>query len=166
MILVLLGTQKHQFPRIIEYVLQLCQEEKLAEEIIIQCGNTDYHLVASKFSAKISLIEYLPDYESLIKRANLVVCHAGVGIIMDCLKHQKKIITIPRQQKLGEHLNDHQQELAQELSVHNYLMMATTYLNFKKKYCAILTHEFKPYVSNNYLFNYQLNQLIEQMLGD
>jgi UDP-N-acetylglucosamine transferase subunit ALG13 len=44
-----------------------------------------------------------------------VVGHGGTGTILNALKFQVPIIVVPRRHHYGEHVDDHQVELAQRL---------------------------------------------------
>lgn len=46
----------------------------------------------------------------------MVVCHAGVGTIMTALKLGHMPIVIPRLQRYGEHVDDHQCDIAGRLA--------------------------------------------------
>ena len=45
----------------------------------------------------------------------MVVTHAGVGSILTCLLNGKRPVVVPRLAGLGEHVDDHQLELARRL---------------------------------------------------
>ena len=51
-----------------------------------------------------------PDYGAAIRRARLVVAHAGVGSIVSASELGKPIVVLPRRAALGEHTSDHQVE--------------------------------------------------------
>lgn len=46
--------------------------------------------------------------DELIRQAELVVAHAGMGSILTALRFQRPILIMPRKAVLGEHRNDHQ----------------------------------------------------------
>ena len=50
-------------------------------------------------------------FNNLIKEADLVITHGGVGSIMSAVKLGKKVIAVPRLKKYDEHVNDHQLEI-------------------------------------------------------
>lgn len=50
------------------------------------------------------------------KNARLVICHAGVGAILDARRYRKPLIVVPRQKLFGEHFDNHQMEIAHVLS--------------------------------------------------
>lgn len=47
-------------------------------------------------------------FKNYIKGADLIISHAGVGVISECLKVDKKPFVVCRRSKLNEHINDHQ----------------------------------------------------------
>jgi UDP-N-acetylglucosamine transferase subunit ALG13 len=50
-----------------------------------------------------------------IQNSQLVVSHAGIGTIFLCKEYGIPIIIIPKRKKYGEHMNDHQLEIAKTL---------------------------------------------------
>lgn len=107
LILVLCGTQKQDFTRIMRLVEPIADQE----EIVVQAGHNEYD------TDKMKLFSFIPNEEmnELYERANLIVTHAGAGSILQGIKHNKKIIAVPRLKKYHEHVNDHQIELANKL---------------------------------------------------
>ena len=52
------------------------------------------------------------EFISIVKSADLIIAHAGMGTVITCLTMQKKVIVFPRLHKLKEHRNDHQEHTA------------------------------------------------------
>ena len=46
--------------------------------------------------------------DDFVKRASLVVAHAGMGSILTAMKFRRPIVVVPRDSSRGEHRNDHQ----------------------------------------------------------
>lgn len=46
--------------------------------------------------------------DDLMKRADLIIAHAGMGSIISALRYAKPIVVMPRRAAFGEHRNDHQ----------------------------------------------------------
>lgn len=117
MLFVSVGTQKQQFTRIFELV----ENSKLLdkEEIVAQTGNTKFK------SNKIQMLPSIDVYKfsEYIKKADIVICHGGVGTIFNALENGKKILVVPRLEKYKEHINDHQLEVANELEKQGYLIV-------------------------------------------
>lgn len=62
-------------------------------------------------------IEHAPfldprEFEDRLKRASVIVAHAGIGILIAAATHSKPLIVMPRQSALNEHRNDHQMATA------------------------------------------------------
>lgn len=116
MILLSVGTQKQQFTRLFELVVN-CNELN-NEKIISQSGYTKYENDRIESFDFISL-EKMDEY---IEMADLVICHGGVGTILSAIMKGKKVIAIPRLAKYGEHINDHQIEICEELEKEGYIL--------------------------------------------
>lgn len=108
MIFATVGTQL-PFPRLIEALADLAPG--LDEEIIAQAGpDSPQHPV-------LTTLDKIPpaEFSSYIKRARLIVSHAGIGTVLTAKKAQKPLIVMPRRGSLGEHRNDHQMATARQL---------------------------------------------------
>jgi UDP-N-acetylglucosamine transferase subunit ALG13 len=80
-------------------------------EIVIQRGYSRYLPRNTKhfdFVSMESAIEY-------VRRSRLVVSHAGIGTIILCKKYGTPILILPRRKGYGEHMNDHQLEIAKAM---------------------------------------------------
>ena len=86
MVFVSVGTQKQDFKRIFELV-ENCDTLQ-NEEIVAQTGNTKFESKKMKMLPSIDS----KNYSEYIKKADLVICHGGVGTILSALKYKKKII--------------------------------------------------------------------------
>ncbi len=161
MIVVLLGTQKQPFKRIISMVEELAIKRDIKDQIIIQAGNTDYETNLEN----IKIEKFLPEYKETIKKADLVITHGGVGSIMDSLEFKKKIIVVPRLSEYKEHVDDHQKEISKDFSSKGYVLECSTTKQLLDIYDNVLDN-FKPkkYISNNKEFNKKLNDIIESIL--
>jgi UDP-N-acetylglucosamine transferase subunit ALG13 len=62
----------------------------------------------------------------LCRAADYVITHAGVGSVMTAVRLGKVPIVVPRRQAEGEVINDHQFELATELSRMGWCRVAST----------------------------------------
>lgn len=123
MIFVSLGTQKFPFNRLLELVDRLVAEGVIEGEVFAQIGYSTY--VPKNYSYS----DFLPgaDYNRCIAEADLIIAHAGVGTIMNCLSNRKKLIVVPRAKAYNEHVDDHQFEIAEEFGKKNYLLVAEDY---------------------------------------
>ena len=119
MIFVTLGTQKFQFNRLLRMMDDLIENKKIHERVFAQIGNSDYLPQYYEYCNFLSN----NDYEEYIKNCDILVSHSGVGTIMTGLKYRRKIIVVPRLSKYGEHIDDHQTQIAQSFSKLNYVLM-------------------------------------------
>jgi UDP-N-acetylglucosamine transferase subunit ALG13 len=56
------------------------------------------------------------EFEDEMARADVVICHAGVGTLADALRTGHRPIVVPRRAALGEIVNDHQLEIVAALA--------------------------------------------------
>ena len=158
MIFVILGTQDKKFPRLLEAIQKKIDEGKIdkKEEIIVQAGSTKYK------SNDMKIFDYIPisQFEDYIEKADLIICHAGVGTILTALKKNKKIIAAARLKQYGEHVNDHQLQILDNFKNKGYILALE---NFDEIDNLIKqAQEFKPanFKSNKKFF---LNQLEKEI---
>ena len=91
MILVILGTQDKKFIRLLEEIDNLIERKVIKEKVIVQAGYSSSY--KSNNMEILNLISKI-DFENLIKTANLIITHGGVGSILTGLKYNKKISNI------------------------------------------------------------------------
>ena len=180
MIFVSLGTQDKPFNRIIDYVISLKEnlKELQSEKIIIQLGQTK---LLKSDNERIKNLENIIIYDMLkpekmkdiIKDSDIIITHAGVGTIMECLEMDKEIIVVPRKVENLEHVNNHQEEIAFEMEKKGFLTKVDTYEELENKISMLLkdkdTNEDnknmnkKKYISNNEKFNDNLIKYLESI---
>ncbi len=120
MVLVLLGTQNNDFTRLLKAVQENIDNKVIEDEVVVQAGFT-------KFDSKDMKIFDFIDKEKLfelIDKADLIITHGGVGSIIASLKKGKKVIVVPRQKKYGEHVNNHQLQIAKKFEQDGYVKYA------------------------------------------
>jgi UDP-N-acetylglucosamine transferase subunit ALG13 len=101
------------FKRIVEVVMS--SRDILPKPILFQGVGLN---IIFESNNGISFVDRLSfsEFKNAIKSAEIVISHAGVGVIIECLQLGRKPIVMPRQHVHNEHINDHQIELC------NYLM--------------------------------------------
>jgi len=137
LILVLCGTQKQDFSRLINEVAVLADEY----DIIVQGGHNNYQ------SDKMTLLNFISpnNLQQLYEQAEVVITHAGAGSMIQSLKNQKKTLAVPRLSKYGEHVNDHQLELSKKLEELGYLLVYNDGDNFRDMFEKTKQFTPKPY---------------------
>ena len=93
----------------------VCQMDRIAGEVedrvIMQIGSTEYQPANCEWKVFMSRTEM----EEACADARLIVAHAGAGSIMMALEHNKPLVLVPRLKAFGEHIDDHQLEIAREM---------------------------------------------------
>lgn len=100
MILVLLGTQNYSFKRLLEKIQEMIDKKVINDKVVVQAGRT-------KFESKdMEILGMVSDrkFKKLIKEADLIITHGGVGSIVTALKMHKKVIAVPRLSGFDEHI--------------------------------------------------------------
>jgi len=126
LIFITVGTAR-DFSRLIKKVDEIAN--RLNDKIIMQKGETKY------VPKNCYYFDYTDrnEFENYIKKANIVITHAGAGTIIDCLKNKKPTIIVPRRKKYNEHRNDHQMDIARELEREGKLLVCYDVKNLESK---------------------------------
>ena len=148
--LISVGTMGYDFSRFLQIIDELCEENILnGNEIIAQIGENKYSPRNYKSFDFLSHDEY----EVYMKDAEYLITHAGTGSVLPPLKMNKKIILFPRLAKYGEHLDDHQSELASLFANEGYTLEAKD--KEELVVCISKIKDFYPreFISNTSNFN-------------
>jgi UDP-N-acetylglucosamine transferase subunit ALG13 len=109
-IVVSLGLHRgFNFRRAVERLVQIIPPEA---NVVWQVGDTD------TTGLDIEAHESLPSHEllSAMSESDVVITHAGCGSTVSALMAGRRPVVLPRRKQFGEHVDDHQTELAAELS--------------------------------------------------
>jgi UDP-N-acetylglucosamine--N-acetylmuramyl-(pentapeptide) pyrophosphoryl-undecaprenol N-acetylglucosamine transferase len=109
-IFVTLGTHEQPFARALDLVAEL----EFEAEVLIQYGTTP----ARSDLSNVRWVDYL-EWAALtetMRRAEVVVSHAGVGSTVTAIRAGKKPVVVPRLARFGEHVDDHQLQLAERFA--------------------------------------------------
>lgn len=157
MILVTVGTQKQSFRRLFDYI----NEMNLKEDIVVQKGNIKY-----RFRQDIMVYDYLSfeEMDYYMKEARVIVTHGGGGTIFKALQLNKKVIVVPRLKKYGEHINNHQIEIANFLSNRKLCLVAYDKKELEKMITEIDNFIFKKYFSMELDFIHKIGNEINLLL--
>jgi len=110
LILVITGTHKQGFDRLIKAVDNLAGEGKL-KDVFIQTGYSSYRPMHCNWAKLVDSREFIGQ----IKRAELIISHGGAGSIAEARENKKKLILVPRLKKYNEHIDDRQLEIVAEM---------------------------------------------------
>jgi UDP-N-acetylglucosamine transferase subunit ALG13 len=105
-IFVTLGTQAFPFDRLLRGL------EGVGEELVVQGGTSSFRPEGATW---FDYLEY-PELLEHVRRARVVVSHAGVGSVMTVVGEGKRPVVVPRLERHGEAVDDHQLPLARRLA--------------------------------------------------
>lgn len=145
MVLVMLGTQKNSFVRLLEEVQKCIDNKIINDEVIVQAGDTKFKTTDMKLY-KIMSAKRIEEY---IKQADFVICHGGVGSIVTALKQDKKVIAVARQRKYNEHVNDHQMQIVEAFTMQGFIKGITEVSDLENAIKELPEFEPAKFVSNN-----------------
>ncbi len=144
MIFVTLGTQDKPFNRLLEAIDREIDNGNIKGEVVVQAGCTKYE------SKNMKIFDLIPmdDFDKLMGECDYLITHGGVGSIVGGLNKDKKVIAVPRLEKYGEHVNDHQLQIIENFDKMGYIIGCLDLDELGDKIKAI--KKFKPnkYKSN------------------
>jgi UDP-N-acetylglucosamine--N-acetylmuramyl-(pentapeptide) pyrophosphoryl-undecaprenol N-acetylglucosamine transferase len=108
-VFVTLGTlQSYRFDALVDAVLASLPRPA---DVVWQVGVTSRSDLPGRVHEAVSV----EDFARYVEWADVVVTHAGVGSVMRILELGKSPIIVPRRRSRGEHIDDHQVQIAREL---------------------------------------------------
>lgn len=144
MIFVTLGSQKFQFNRLLMELDKLVEEKKISNDIFAQIGYSDYKPKNYEFK------EFLDreQFAEIMERCEIVITHGGTGAIVGAVKREKKVIAVPRLEKFGEHVDDHQLQIIDQFTDMNFIVGVKETNEIYEALEQLKAIEFKKYISN------------------
>lgn len=97
------------FPRMIDAIVALKAAGRLPEHVVVQYGDAAAPPAVPGLEAHASL--GFGEIQQLLDRADIVLCHGGTGSLITALRAGCRVIAMPRRFDLGEHYDDHQEEI-------------------------------------------------------
>ena len=109
------------FPRLVGAVERLKAQGVIRDEVLLQVGGVN------GFKSEVCrVVRFLPpdEFEQALREASVVVSHPGCGTLIQTLAAGKVPVGMPRRKHYGEHVDDHQIELAQTLAAEGRVILA------------------------------------------
>ena len=159
MIFVTLGSQKFQFNRLLRALDELAEKGAFAEEIFAQTGYSDYRPRHYRFQPFLDAEEFT----RCLEKADLVITHAGTGVIISAVKRGRRVIVVPRLGRYGEHVDDHQVQIAEMFSELGYVCACEDCGQLAEKIREAKGLRFEPYVSNTEKYVASLEEYIQSL---
>ncbi|MFP5268825.1 WecB/TagA/CpsF family glycosyltransferase [Coleofasciculus sp.] len=117
MIVVTLGTEQYPFDSLLDWINILIKYKfiKESEEVIIQYGSSNQEKIEN--FRQVKSYDFLPEemFKEYLNRARIVIGHCGEGTFILLNSLRKPYILVPRTRRFGEHVDDHQLEMAEFL---------------------------------------------------
>lgn len=104
MIFVTVGTHEQPFNRLIQKIDELVRDGEIKDDVFMQIGYSTYEPKYTKWE---KVIGY-ETMEKFMNEASTIITHGGPSTYMQVLQKGKNPVVVPRQEKFGEHINDHQ----------------------------------------------------------
>lgn len=108
------------FDRLVGGVASLSPGEGRPARIVAQVGEGGVRPVNVEARETIEFDEM----SALLDRANVVFCHGGTGSLITALRSGCRIVAMPRSARLGEHYDDHQQEIVSAFAARGLIEVA------------------------------------------
>lgn len=109
------------FPRLITAVDQLKAQGVIEDEVLLQVGG------ASEFNSercKVARFLAPEEFERALREASVIISHPGAGTLIQALGVGKVPVVMPRRKQYGEHVDDHQFEVAKALAAEGRVIPA------------------------------------------
>ena len=145
MIFLAVGTQKFPFDRLLMETDSLIERGILTEEVFAQTGTCKYTPVHFGYEGMLPK----EDFEKRIRECSLLITHSGVGTIISGIKAKKPVIVMPRLKKYGEHVDDHQLDIAKAFSDRGLVLMCGDGDSLGDSIKKAEGYKFTEYISSN-----------------
>ena len=109
MIFLTVGTL-FSFDRLVRAVDSAVGKSLIKDEVFAQIGHGGFE------PRNMEYVETLDKeaFDEKVRCAACVISHAGMGSIIAALNRKKPLLVMPRMKRFGEHVNDHQVDIARK----------------------------------------------------
>lgn len=163
MIFVTVGTHEQPFDRLIKAIDDLKADGTLTEEVIIQTGFSTYIPEHCKWQ---KLFPYKKMVQ-LVSEARIVVTHGGPSSFIMPIQINKVPVVVPRMQRFGEHVNDHQVIFCREVSIRSQNIILVEEVSMLQdvltRYDTLAAKRSAGTISNNAAFNEGIQKIIDEL---
>ncbi|MBM0279199.1 glycosyltransferase [Micromonospora tarensis] len=120
-LLVAVGTDKHPFDRLVDWLARWHAQATESIGLTLQHGHTN----APPLSGAVPFLGH-DALQQAMADADLVVCHGGPATILEARRHGHLPIVVPRDPTRGEHVDDHQLLFARRLGAAGLVALCET----------------------------------------
>ena len=121
MVFVTVGSARQGFRRLLEAVDRLAGSGVFGEDPVLMQVGYAAGFIPIHCEAKIFVSR--EEFQQLVQQASLIICHGG-ATSLEIIRAGKMPVVMPRRQKYGEIVNDHQVEFVQALTVEGRVIPA------------------------------------------
>lgn len=115
-VVVTLGThERFRFPRLLERLVRILPPTM---EVLWQVGSTLIEDMPADARRQVPIDEM----RQAMREADVVISHAGVGSALAAMQAGRRALYVPRRRSHGEHIDDHQVAMAQELDARDLVV--------------------------------------------
>ncbi len=148
MIFVTVGSQKFPFDRLLKQVDQIVENRVITEKVIVQTGHSRY---APRF-CHCRAFYGREEFSDLLERCDVLITHGGAGTMVEAAKRGKKTVAVPRLARYGEHVDDHQLELTEQLHSMNLVYACPDVEHLPEALRAVRDRSFARFTSHTEAF--------------
>ncbi|MCM0589810.1 MAG: glycosyltransferase [Gloeotrichia echinulata IR180] len=116
MILMTLGTISFPFDRAIIWLKILLDRGVISEKIFVQYGTSDISVLVGHPLVTLESTVTSEELMKLVDASRLVISHAGQGSTRMLVARKAHFVILPRLQRYGEHVDDHQMRFAEAIA--------------------------------------------------
>ena len=139
-----LGTQRFPFGRLVlAFNEMITQGFYKPNEVVIQSSVYDVQPLFSHYS----LISN-EQFNAYIDKTEVVVTHSGVNSIITCMERMEPLVIVPRLHQYGEHVDDHQLEIAELMEAKYGITVVHDMSKLKESIEAAKQRAYLPWVSH------------------
>lgn len=154
------GTQKFPFDRLLRMVDEMAGAHEGEVSVFGQLGPSAYepkHIQGKPFLSR-------EEFDAAISGCDLLITHGGVNTIITSLKLEKKIITVPRLARYGEHVDDHQEQICHSFEEVGFALCYREGDDLWEDVGKAMANTYKPYVSHRLNMISTIEEYLEKVL--
>lgn len=123
LVLALVGTDHHPFDRLVAWCLEVASRGKT--RWFVQYGTSAWPTGLPDTVQGAPVLD-VATLDRLLGESAAVVTHAGPGLVMEARLAGHNPVVVPRDPRLGEHIDRHQQRFVAHLLAHDPVLTAAT----------------------------------------
>lgn len=150
------------FDRLVNGVAAIRESEGFPARLIAQVGEGGAKPEGVEAAETIEFDEMM----GLLDRAKILFCHGGTGSLITALRAGCRIVAMPRRAKLGEHYDDHQQEIVSAFAARGLIEVAEEASDLKDALARALAKQPERATTDQSALIERLRDLTEEWFGE